>query len=108
MTFKPCLTIALFKPINGTTSQIVPNDINQDNLINWFYEVFSLNQFLVLNCLFSETRNIKDTPAAHKYCKLDLSSTLFGFTIEKALVILFQIDGGQEQLHQYCFFLQIQ
>ena len=39
---------------------------------------FSLNQFLVLNCLFNETRNIKDTPAAHKYCKLDLSSILRG------------------------------
>ena len=47
---------------------------------------FSLKtNFLILNCLFKETKNINDTPAAHKYCKLDLSSNLFGFTIEKAL-----------------------
>ena len=37
-----------------------------------------------INCLFKDTRNIKDTPAAHKYCKFDLSSILFGFIIEKA------------------------
>ena len=38
-----------------------------------------------LNSLFSETRNIKETPAAHKNCKPDLSSSLFGFIIENAL-----------------------
>ena len=59
--------------------------LNQDNLLNLVLLIFfSLNQFLFLNCLFNETRNIKDTPAAHKYCKLDLSSIRFGFTIEKA------------------------
>ena len=29
-------------------------------------------------------RNIKVTPAAHKYCKLDLSSKRLGLTIENA------------------------
>ena len=32
-----------------------------------------------------KTKNIKDTPAAHKYCRFDFSSILFGFTTEKAL-----------------------
>ena len=31
--FKPCFTIALFNPINGTTSQIVPSDTRSKKLI---------------------------------------------------------------------------
>ena len=59
--------------------------LNQDNLINLVLcKIIFLNQFKDLNSLFNEIKNIKDTPAAHKYFKFDLSSNLFGLTIEKA------------------------
>ena len=59
--------------------------LNQDNLIKFGSLIlFFLNQFLFLNSLFKETKNIKETPAAHKYCKFDLSSNRFGLTIENA------------------------
>ena len=42
------------------------------------------NQLFDLSSLFKDTRNMNVTPAAHRYCKLDLSSNRFGFIIEKA------------------------
>ena len=84
-TFKPCFTIARFKPIKGTTSHTVPRDTKSKYSIKFgSTKSFSLNQFLFLNSLFKETKNMKETPAAHKYCKFDLSSIRFGFTIENA------------------------
>ena len=60
--------------------------LNQDNLLNLGSLIlFLLNQFLDLNSLLIDTKNINDTPAAHKYCKLDLSSKRLGLTIENAL-----------------------
>ena len=85
-TFKPCFTIALFKPIKGTTSHTVPNETKSRYSIKFgSFKLFSSNQFLFLNSLFKDTKNIKEIPAAHKYCKLELSSKRFGLTIENAL-----------------------
>ena len=35
ITFNPCLTKALFNPINGTTSQIVPRETKSRNVIKF-------------------------------------------------------------------------
>ena len=58
--------------------------LNQDNLIKFGSFILFFKPIFFLNSLFNDTKNIKETPAAHKYCKLDLSSNRFGFTIENA------------------------
>ena len=63
----PCFTIALFSPINGTTSQTVPNETKSRKfkILGSFILLFS-NHFLSLSFLFKATRKTKHTPAAHK------------------------------------------
>ena len=81
--FNPCETIALFSPTKGTTSQSFPRATKSKYSSKFGYVIFDLiNQSVDLSSLFKEIKNINVTPAAHKYFKSDLSSNLFGFTIE--------------------------
>ena len=65
--FKPCFTKALFRPVNGTTSQIVPNETKSRKFSKLGSCILFLsNHFFCLKFEFNETRNIKHTPAAHK------------------------------------------
>ena len=51
---------------------------DKDNTWEW------CQQTMKKDPLFKAIRNKKHTPAAHKYCKFDLSSKRFGLTTEKA------------------------
>ena len=81
--FNPCLTIALFNPVKGTTSQTVPSDTRSRKFKSLGSSILlSINQFFSLNVLFKPTRNINETPAAHRYFKLEVSSIRLGLIIE--------------------------
>ena len=47
--------------------------------------LFRLKKFSFLNLDVRDAINKKDTPAAHKYVKVEFSSNLFGLTIAFAL-----------------------
>jgi hypothetical protein len=61
-TFSPCLTMALFKPINGTTSHTVPNETKSKKFkISGSFIFFLLNQPISRNFVLSATKYIKQT-----------------------------------------------
>ena len=67
ITLSPCFTIALFKPIKGTTSQTVPSETKSKKFkIFGSFILLFLNQFSSRNYLFKPTRKTKQTPAAQR------------------------------------------
>ena len=67
MSLSPCLTIALFNPINGTTSHTVARETKSKKFKIFGSSIlFFLNQFSSRNFLFNATKKTKQTPAAHK------------------------------------------
>ena len=65
--FNPCLTIALFKPTNGTTSHTVAKEtISKKFIILGSTILFFSKKFTSLSFLFKPTKKTKATPVEQK------------------------------------------